>query len=121
MQFSEELRSQDLEGLYRSLLLIVDFIFIFIVIFGLWVMLVHMVRSAVSWRFLGVVLAVLFMALDFSEDMMIAVRMGFAGQGSLDPAALTAEVSAVHYVTLAKTAVFMLCLLSAFIATRKRG
>ena len=119
MQFSEELRSQDLEGLYRSLLLIVDFIFI--VIFGLWVMLVHMVRSAVSWRFLGVVLAVLFMALDFSEDMMIAVRMGFAGQGSLDPAALTAEVSAVHYVTLAKTAVFMLCLLSAFIATRKRG
>lgn len=119
VQLSKELSAKGLDGLYKSLLLIVDFIFI--VTFGLWVMLVHMTRSAVSWRFVGVALAVAFMALDFSEDMMLAVRMGLANSGNLDPAGLVAEISPVHYVTLAKYLFFALCLVSAFIASRKRG
>jgi hypothetical protein len=61
------------------------------------------------------------MALDFGEDMMLAIRMGLAIKENLDPATLTAEVSEVPWVTLAKYAIFALCLFSAFIASRKRG
>jgi hypothetical protein len=49
------------------------------------------------------------------------VRMGLASKGNLDPAILTAEVSAVHWVTLAKFSVAAICLISAFLASRKRG
>ncbi len=119
VNLAETLREQGLNGIYKTVLLSIDFLFI--TVFGLWVMLVHMMRSAVLWRFWGVAIASLFMALDFSEDMMIAVRMGFASKGNLDPASLTAEVSAVHWVTLAKYMAVAICLLSAFIASRKRG
>jgi len=116
---AERLREQGLDRLYKAVLLSIDFIFI--TVFGLWLMLVHMMRSAVLWRFWGVTIAALFMALDFSENMMLAVRMGFASRGNLDPVMLSAEVSAVYWVTLAKWGVVALCMLSAFVASRKRG
>jgi uncharacterized membrane protein YccF (DUF307 family) len=116
---AKELRQAGIDALYKTLLLILDFLFI--LVFGLWVMLVHMMRSAVLWRFWGVAIAALFMALDFNENMMLAVRMGLASKGNLDPAILTAEVSAVHWVTLAKFSVAAICLISAFLASRKRG
>ncbi|MDG1076461.1 MAG: hypothetical protein P8P65_07385 [Planktotalea sp.] len=119
VELGDELRTKGLDRLYKAVLLSIDFLFI--TIFGLWVMLVHMMRSAVSWRFWGVAIAALFMALDFGEDMMLAICMGLVTKGNLDPATLTAEVSAVHWVTLAKYAIFALCLMSAFIASRKRG
>lgn len=118
-ELAQDLRDSGWDRVYRALLLGVDFIFI--VMFGLWIMLVHMSRSSIYWRFWGVTIGALFMAFDFSENMMLAVRMGFASRGTFDAGALSADVSEVHYVTLAKYGIVALCLLSAFVATRKRG
>lgn len=119
VNLAETLREQGLNGTYKTVLLSIDFLFI--TVFGLWVMLVHMMRSAVSWRFWGVTIAALFMALDFSENMMLAMRLGLATKGNLASTELTAQISAVHWVTLAKYSVGAICLLSAFIVSRKRG
>ena len=116
---AETLREQGLDGIYKTVLLSIDFLFI--TVFGLWVMLVHMMRSAVAWRFWGVAIAALFMALDFSENMMLAMRLGLATKGNLASTGLTAQISAVHWVTLTKFAVAGICLLSAFLVSRKRG
>ena len=112
-----ELRDQGLARLYKFALLILDPIFI--VAFGLWVMLMHVTRGSTVWSLLGVALAGGFMALDFSEDLMLAVRLGLSSAGLPDPAQYSAEVSRIHSITLAKYAVFAACLISTVIVSRK--
>ncbi|MEP5151992.1 hypothetical protein [Planktotalea sp.] len=114
-----ELRETGQAGLYKFILLGVDFVFI--TVFGLWVMLVHAIRGLGPVRWVGVALACAFMALDYGEDLMLAIRMGLATKGNLDPAVLTNPVSLVHYVTLAKFAVFALCMLSVYFVSRRRA
>jgi hypothetical protein len=116
---AQELRDKGLAGLYKVILLIVDFAFI--TVFGLWVILVHTLRSIGTSRWVGIALAAGFMALDFGEDLMLAVRMGLATKGNLDAASLTDAVSVVHYVTLAKYAAFALCVFSVFMVSRRRA
>lgn len=62
VEVGDVLRKKGLDRLYKTVLPSIDFLFI--TLFGLWVMLVHMIRSAVGWRFWGVAIAALFMALD---------------------------------------------------------
>jgi len=117
LEIAGQLQGKGLATLYKIILVFVDSIFI--VLFGLWVMFAHFRLPNVGWRTVGVILACAFMALDFSEDLMLATRLGLANQGNLDPSQMTAAVSPVFYVTLAKVTAFVACLLSTLLANRR--
>lgn len=117
LEIAGQLQTSGLAALYKIILVFVDSLFI--VLFGLWVMLAHFRLPNVSWRAFGVILACLFMALDFSEDLMLATRLGLATKGNLDPSQMTDAVSTVFHVTLGKFAAFAASLISTLLANRR--
>ena len=117
LEMGEVLRANELTGLYKAVLLNLDPLFI--VVFGIWVMLSHVARNSLAWSLLGVALAVTFMALDFSEDMMLAARLGLTSNGVPEAGLYVAEVSKVHWITLAKYSVFAVCLISTVLVSRR--
>lgn len=111
----QELQDKGLAGTYKLIVMMLDFAFI--TAFGFWVILSHVLKSAGIWRWVGCAFALCFMALDFSEDVMLLTRLGVLG--AFEPVALSDAISMVHYVTLAKYATFALCISSVFLLSRK--
>ncbi len=118
LKFAQDLEGLGRLGLYKGIVLFADTVFI--VLFGLWVLVGNLLCSSVSWCWVGLCLAPFFIALDFSENTMIISRIAVVNNGDLDPATMLADVSLVHYVTLAKYGAFAFCLISTSIATRRQ-
>jgi uncharacterized membrane protein YccF (DUF307 family) len=117
MTFAQDLDAASRVGLYKAVVLLADTLFI--LTFGLWVCVAHILCSTAPWRWIGLGLAPAFMALDFVENTMLVTRIHLATQGDLAPMTLLAEVSLVHYITILKYTAFALCLISSFMATRR--
>lgn len=119
LKFAQDLEASGRLWLYKGIVLFADTVFI--VLFGLWVLVGNLLCSSASWRWIGLGLVPVFIALDFIENTMIINRIAEANSGDLDPATMHADVSLVHYVTLAKYAAFAFCLISTLIATRRQA
>lgn len=114
LNFANSLAAQKLMALYRALLW-VDILFI--ALFAFWGCVLHIVLSASSVRWIGVMFTLTAAALDLAEDRAIFAWLSRAGTDF--QVNLPVSTAALYTLTQLKFAAFLLALLSAYVISRR--
>ena len=109
IDFGNSLKAEGLVPLYRAVLVYMDTAFFSL--FALWVIAGHISLSAARLRWIGVLLALLAVALEVQETRMILEMSGLGVPEAVDIDTVSGT-SPSYYLTLAKYAAYLACLAS---------